>query len=61
MKTISLIMTALVLTLGLALYTDGPSPERAENQAESEIEVILFEVRGKVKQSLQLLYQGLFT
>ena len=61
MKTISLIMTALVLTLGLALYTDSPSPERAENQAESEIEVILFEVKGKVKQSLQLLYQGLFT
>ena len=61
MKTISLIMTALLLTLGLALYTDSSSPKRAKSQAESDIEVILVQVKGKVKRSLHLLYQGLFT
>ena len=62
MKTISLIITALVLTLGLALYTDSrPSQERVESPIEPEIELILFQVKGKVKRSLHLLYQGLFT
>jgi hypothetical protein len=64
MKKSSLVLTSLVLTLSLSLYTGGiplnPSQVKGDQEA-TGVKITIEQVGLKVKRSLKLLYHELFS